>query len=150
MDDLLDLNRRIAEHWLGKLDAKQEAYLRYASTCVACLTHDASAFVSFLAGPRHKHGNALPIANLNRHYLEFATVAGQEVTDGKLEMLLRLAISMREAEILARLTSDELNRISDGWLGLVIQLRSAALSRGLALHAPAGRLHAASLVTIRD
>ena len=148
MHDLIQLNRRIARYSLGELDANHEAYLCYASACVARLTRDASAFTAFLSGPVPRHENPPAIAELNRAYLNFARFAAKDVADGKLEMLLRLAITLREADILARLTNDEVQRISLGWPGLVIRFQSAALTHGLALHAAAARHHATAFITI--
>ena len=41
-NDLEKLNRRIASHWLGNLDARQQTYLGYASTCLGLLQHSAT------------------------------------------------------------------------------------------------------------
>jgi hypothetical protein len=148
MHDLIQLNRRIARYSLGELDASQEAYLCYASACVARLARDASAFTAFLSAPAPKHENTPAVAELNRAYLNFARFAAKDVADGKLEMLLRLAITLREADILAALTNDEVQRIALGWPGLVIRFQSAALTHGLALHAAAARHHATAFITI--
>ena len=41
MDELFELNRSIAEHWLGKLDREQEDYLSLKPVCVGELPHSA-------------------------------------------------------------------------------------------------------------
>ena len=149
MDDLEKLNRRIAAHWLGNLDADQEAYLGYASMCVGQLTHTASELAELLNDLRQKHFHALHVAKLNRRYLRFARMAAKDAAAGKLDMLVRLGITLEQAELLRNLTDDDLDRLAFGWDRPIIRFASHAFVRGTTLHAQAGRHHATAFVATR-
>lgn len=146
MDDLEKLNRRIAAHWLGNLDADQEAYLGYASMCVGQLTHSASELVELLRGLKQKQFDALHVAKLNRRYLRFARLAAKDAAAGKLDMLVRLGITLEQAELLRNLTDDDLDRLAFGWERPIIRFASQAFGRGTALHVQAGKHHATAFV----
>ncbi len=49
MDDLVQLNRSIAKHWLGSLNADQEEYLRFVSVCLGQLIPGAAELTGVLA-----------------------------------------------------------------------------------------------------
>ena len=82
MDDLEKLNRQIASHWLGHLDAEQEAYLDYTSVCLGHLTHSATEIPRTLDPPNPDRLNSLLVARLNRRYLRFARLAATEAAAG--------------------------------------------------------------------
>ena len=146
MDDLTKLNRTIAEHWLGRLTAEQEDYLRYASVCLGEFHHSAAEIADFLA--RTKAGNYDPLRNakLNRRYLNFARLAAKDIAAGKLEMLIKLGITLEQAEMLAKLTNGEVSRLAFVWDGAIIRFAGQALTRGAALHARAAKHHATAFV----
>ena len=149
MDDLVQLNRRIAKHWLGSLHAEQEEYLRYASVCLGQFAHSAAELTGVLACAKQEHVNSLSVAKLNRQYLRFARLAAKDVAAGKFEMLIRLGITLEQGEVLANLTNLALNRLAFGWNGPIIRFAASAFQRGVALHVRAARHHAAAFVEIR-
>lgn len=149
MDDLEKLNRDITVHWLGRLDANQEAYLSYASTCVGQLTHNASELAERLHGLKQNQQDSLQVAKLNRCYLRFARLAAKDAAAGKIDMLIRLDITLDQAELLNNLTDEELDRLAFGWGSPIIGFASHAFERGVALHAQTGRHHATALVAAR-
>lgn len=149
MDDLIQLNRRIAKHWLGSLDADQEEYLCYAAVCLSQFTHSAAELTGFLACARQTHVNSLPVAKLNRQYLRFARLAAKDVAAGKFEMLIRLGITLEQADVLSSLTNVALNRLAFGWNGPIIRFAAPAFQRGVALHVRAAKHHATAFVAIR-
>ncbi len=149
MDDLVQLNRSIAKHWLGSLSADQEEYLRYVSVCLAQLIPDAAELTGVLACARQEHLNSLSVAKLNRQYLRFARLAAKDVAAGKIEMLIRLGVTLEQAEILGALTNRALNRLAFGWDGAIVRFAGSAFQRGVALHGRAGRHHATAFVAIR-
>jgi len=146
MDDLIQLNRRIAKHWLGSLDAEHEEYLRYTTVCLGQFSHSAAELIRILACAKQEHLNALPVAKLNRQYLRFARLAAKDVAAGKFEMLIRLGITLEQGEILGNLTNLEVNRLAFGWSGPIIRFASQAIERGVALHLRAARHHATAFV----
>lgn len=146
MDDLIDLNRRIAEHWLGGLDAEQETYLTYTSVCLGQLTHSAAELAHVLACSKQEHHNSLPVAKLNRQYLNFARLAAKDVAAGKPEMLIRLGINLAQAKVLGDLTNEKVDRLAFGWDGPIIRFASQAFRRGVALNVRAAKIHATALV----
>lgn len=146
MDDLTKLNRTIAEHWLGRLTPDQEDYLRYTSVCLGQFHHGAAEIADFLA--RTKEGNYDPLRNakLNRRYLNFARLASKDIAAGKVEMLIKLGITLEQAEMLAKLTNGEVSRLAFVWDGAIIRFAGQALTRGAALHARAAKHHATAFV----
>lgn len=149
MDDLERLNRRIAAHWLGNLDPDQEAYLGYASMCVGQLTHSAGQLADLLNDLKQKQLDPLHVGKLNRRYLRFARLAAKEAATGRLDLLVRLGVTLEQAELLRNLTDDDLDRLAFGWEGPIIQFASQAFGRGAALHIQAGIHHATAFVAAR-
>ncbi len=146
MNDLRELNRRIAEHWLGSLEPNQKAYLSYAPVCLGHLPHSAAALAQVLARSMQRDYDPLRVAKLNRHYLRFARLAAKDVAAGKLEMLIRLGLSVEQVELLGKLTDEDLARLALDWDGPIIGFASQAFERGVALHGRAVQYHAAALV----
>ena len=149
MDDLEKLNRTIAIHWLGKLDAGQESYLAYASTCVGLLMPSARELAEKLQRLRQNQDDPRYIAKLNRRYLHFARLAARDAAAGKLEMTIRLGITLSQAELLRDLTDEDVDRLAFGWNGPIVQFSRKAFDRGTALHHQAGKHHAAAFVAVR-
>ena len=48
LEDLRDLNRRIAKHWLGEFTPEQQSHLALASLCVAQFALSATEFTQVL------------------------------------------------------------------------------------------------------
>ena len=149
MDDLIKLNRRIAAHWLGNLDADHEEYLRYTSVCLGQFPHRAAALAQVLARAKQEHHNCLPVAKLNRQYLRFARLAAKDVAAGKLEMLVRLGLTLEQTELLGSLTNDAVNRLAFGWDGAIIQFARHPFILGVALNVHAAQQHATAFVATR-
>lgn len=149
MDDLIKLNQKIALHWLGTLDADQEAYLSYVSVCLGQLTHNAAQLAEGAARSKLKHHNCLSVAQLNRQYLRFARLAAKDIAAGKLEMLIKLGINLEQAELLGNLSNEAVNRLAFGWDGPIVEFTGQAFKRGVALHVRAAKHHATALVATR-
>ena len=151
MDDFIKLNRRIAAYWLGSLNADQEEYLSYASVCLGQFTHSNVDLAEVLARAKQMHHNSLSTAKLNRQYLRFARLAAKDVAAGKLEMLVRLGITLDQAERLAKLTNEEVTRLAFGWDdGPIVRFAKQAFTRGASLHARVAKHHAAAFVATRS
>jgi hypothetical protein len=148
MDDLVQLNRRIAKHWLGSLNPDQDAYLRYASACLGQFPHSVAELTRVLTCAKQEHLNSLPVAKLNRQYLRFARLGAKDVAAGKFEMLIRLGITLEQGEVLGNLTNLALNQLAFGWDGPIIRFAALAFERGVSLHVLAARHHATAFVTI--
>ena len=146
MDDLSELNRRIAEYWLGRLDARQEAYLRFVSVCLGELVPSAARLAQVLASAT---ANPLPAARLNCRYLRFARLAAKEVAAGKPELLVKLGIDLEQAELLRHLTDDELDRLAFAWGGPIVQFAGETFQSGAALHERAAMYHAIAFIATR-
>jgi hypothetical protein len=148
MDDLEKLNRTIAAHWLGKLDACQEGYLAYASRCVGLLFHSASELAERLQRLRQNHEDPRRVAKLNRRYLHFARLAARDAGAGKLDMLVRLGITLSQAKVLRGLTDEDVDRLAFGWNGPIMRFSSQGFDRGTALHHQAGKHHATAFLAV--
>ena len=149
MDDLEKLNRTIAAHWLGNLDAEQEAYLGFTSMCVGQLPFTASEFAERLEDLRRRNVDSRNVAKLNRRYLRFARLAARDAVAGKLEAIVRLGITLELAELLCNLSDDDLDRLAYGWEGPIVKFASQAFGRGAGLHVQAGIHHATAFVAAR-
>ncbi len=147
MDDLTKLNRRIALHWLGRLDANQEMYLTYASVCIGRFLPDALALARALSSSSGTHRNSLAVAKLNRQYLRYARLAAKDVAGGRFEMLIRLALSLDQAVMLANLNNDAINRLAFEWeSGPIVTFAKDVFVSGAMLHSAAARHHAAAFM----
>ena len=150
MDDLIKLNQKIVLHWLGSLDAEQEAYLTYIPVCLGQFDHDRDDLAGVLARPKQSHHNSLSVARLNRQYLRFARLAAKDVAAGKLEMLIKLGITLDQAEVLANLSNEAVTRLAFGWEeGEIIRFERHAFVRGAAMRMQVARHHATALVATR-
>lgn len=146
MDELVKLNRRIAAHWLGVLDADQMAYLSYASACLGEFTHSAAQLAQVLGHTRIPNPNSPPVTRLNRQFLRFARLAAKDVAAGNPEMVLRLGINREQAEFLANMTNEAVNRLAFGWEGPIIRFARQAFDRGMRLHVYGAQHHATAIV----
>jgi len=146
LDDLRELNRRIAEHWLGRLDARQEAYLAHVGVCLGELVASAARIAQVLASASE---SPLPVARLNRRYLRFARLAAKEVAAGKPELLIKLGIDMEQAELLRHLSDEQLDRLACVWGGPIVEFPSEVFTRGAALQERAAMHHAMAFVATR-
>ena len=146
MDDLLKLNRKIAQHWLGRLEAAEEAYLCNVPVCLGHLTHSAGELAKFLASSAD---DTLSVARLNHRYLCFARLAAKEVAAGNPEILIKLGIDLEQAELLRNLKDEEIDRLAFGWSGPIVEFARQDFRRGAALHERAALYHAVALVATR-
>jgi hypothetical protein len=149
MDDLEKLNRTIAAHWLGSLDAEQEAYLGFASMCIGQLAYTASELAEQLDDLRRRKVDSRHVAKLNRRYLRFARLAAKDAVVGKLDAIVRLGITLELAEVLCNLSDEDLDRLAYGSEGLIVKFAGQAFDRGTALHGQAGKHHATAFVAAR-
>ena len=149
MDDLIRLNRSIAVHWLGVLDSDHEAYLSYAPVCLGQLLHSPAELAEVAGCTKLRQHNCLSVAQLNRQYLRFARLAAKDVAAGKLEMLIKLGITVDQAEVLGNLNDEALTRLAFGWDGPIMQFARQAFERGVALHVRAAKHHATAFVATR-
>lgn len=150
MDDLTQLNRRIAEHWLGQLNANQNAYLSYVSVCLGELPYDAGELADVLTRSKQDGNDPLVVAKLNLQYLTFARLAAKDVAAGKFDMLIKLGLTVQHAEMLAKLTDEDISRLAFVWDGPIIRFASQAFTRGAALHLRAAKHHASAYVATRS
>lgn len=149
MDDLIAMNRRIAEHWLGNLDAQQEAYLSYVPVCVGQLTHGAAELTELVSRCKNEQRAVQRIAKLNRRYLNFARLAAKDAIAGRPEMLIKLGITLEQAEVLGRLTDQEVAGLAFAWKGPIVQFPSQTFRRGSVLRGRAAKHHATAFVATR-
>jgi hypothetical protein len=149
IDDLRQLNRLIASHWLGHLDAEEGAYVDFASVCVGQLAHGATELTQLLSRLQQQGWNLLSVGELNRRYLAFARLAAKDATADSLDMLVRLGITLRQAAFLRTLSDEDLDRLAFGCAGPMMRFAAQAFRRGVRLHPQAGKHHAAALVAAR-
>jgi tRNA U34 5-methylaminomethyl-2-thiouridine-forming methyltransferase MnmC len=149
MDDLTELNRCIAKHWLGHLDAGQEAYLGHTSVCLGQLLYDAADLAESLGRARQSGATALQVPALNRRYLEFARLATREVTASNPQMLVTLGITLEQAQWFGQLSDEDIALLALQFKEPIVRFASQAFCRGAALQAAAARHHAAALLSTR-
>jgi len=146
MDDLIQLNRRIAEHWFGSLDPHQEAYVSNLTVCLGQLTLTATEFKEVVRRFTHQQRELLRIAKLNRRYLQFARLMAREAVAGKQELLIKLGVTLEQAEVLCRLTDQELSGVAAGWNKPLVHFSKRIFSRGSGLSVRAAKHHATAFV----
>ena len=146
MDELFELNRSIAEHWLGKLNREQEDYLSLKPVCVGDLPHSARELAQMLAASKKAHAQALQVLVLNRRYLNFARLAGKDAAAGKLEMLIKLGISLEQAQLLGSLSNDEVALLALAWQGPIVQFAMRPFVEGAAMPLSVAKHHAAASI----
>ena len=144
--DLQQLNRWIASHWLGRLDAHQEAYLAHARICIGRFAHS-TAELTLLLDHLKESASAFHIGELNRRYLAFVRLAAKEATAGRPDLLIPLGITLSQASWLGSLSDDDLDRLAFGIGAPMVRFARGVFQRGVALHARVGAQHAAALVS---
>jgi hypothetical protein len=149
MDDLTALNRSIAEHWLGRLDADQEAYLGHAAVCIGELLYDAAGLAEALQAARQGREQALRVPALNRRYLNFARLAARDAAAGNAQMLLSLGITLEQAQWLGQLCDEDIALLALMLKEPLVRFASVAFCRGAALQSVAATHHAAALLATR-
>lgn len=149
MDDLLQLNRSIAEHWLGKLDASQEDYLSYTPVCLGQLSFSVTHLAEALRAARHDHKNSYRVLALNRQYLNFARLAAADVAAGNPEMLIRLDITLELLEWLGTLSDEDIAILALNLRDPIVHFASKAFCKGAALQSAAAIHHATALIATR-
>jgi len=147
IDDLRQLNRLIASHWLGHLDAEEEAYVNFASVCIGQLTHGATELSQLLSRLKQESWSPLTVGELNRRYLTFVRLAARDASVESLDMMVRIGITLRQAAFLRALSDEDLNRLAFGCAGPMMRFAAQTFRRGVRLHALVGQHHATAFVT---
>lgn len=149
MNDLLQLNRSIAEHWLGKLDAGQEDYLGHMPVCLGRLPFSAAELSNAMSVAKRVRNDTLRVLKLNRRYLLFARLAAKDVAAGKLDRLIKLGITLEQAAFLSSLTNDEVALLALIWQGPIVQFSGQSFKRGAAMQVGAAKHHAIAFIATR-
>jgi hypothetical protein len=149
MDDLFQLNRSIAEFWLGGLDPDQEAYLSHAPVCVGDLACGASELAQALAASKKARADRVRILELNRQYLQFARLAAKDAAAGKIDSLIKLGLNLDQASVLSQLTNEDVVLLALLWQEPIVHFASRSLLQGAALHTGAASLHARAMLATR-
>lgn len=150
IDDLRDLNRLIASHWLGRLESHEAAYVEFACACVGQLAYSAAELTQLLARLREERWNLLTIGELNRRYLTLIRFAANDTSVDGLDMLARLGITLRQAAFFRSLCNEDIDRLAFGAAGPMMRFAVQTFQRGARLHALAGQHHASALFAARQ
>lgn len=150
IDDLRNLNRLIAMHWLGPLDPDQEDYVDFASVCVGRLTHSATELTQVLARLKEERWNRRTVGALNRRFLSIARLAARDASTEGLDMLVRLGLTLGQAAFLRSLSDADLNRLAFGWAGAMIRFEAQSFHQGVTLHVHVSRHHATAFVAAQQ
>jgi hypothetical protein len=148
--DLSELNRLIAQHWLGHLSQEEEAYVHYASVCIGQLEHSAHELTQLLSRLNEERWAALSTGELNQRYLRFVRLAATDASLDSIDSLVRLGITMRQAAFFRALSDADLERLAFGCAGPMMRFAVHTFKRGVRLHSAAGRHHATALVAARE
>lgn len=148
MKDLIELNRRIAQHALGTaLSAEQEQYIEFLPVCVARFIPAPHDIKRVVFGVRPKQENSLPTMYVNRDYLNFARLVCKDANAGQYQSLVNLGLNLEVADTLGELSNDQITRLGLCWPGLVAEFDAQAFHRGTSLHSSAGKFHAAAFLS---
>lgn len=149
MNDLLQLNRTIAEHWLGKLNPDQEEYLAHTPVCVGRLPGSADELAKALAASKRRRGDVLRVLKLNRRYLHYVRLAAKDACAGHVDMLLKLGIDLDQAAFLSRLSNDDIALLALSWQGPIVEFAGKSFRRGAMMQAVAAKHHAIGFIAAR-
>jgi hypothetical protein len=149
MYDLVELNRNIAEFWLGSLNAGEQAYLGHAPVCVGDLACGATELAQVLAASKKARTDRLRILKLNRQYLQFARLAAKDAAAGKLDRLIKLGLNMDQANVLSQLSNEDVSLLALLWQDPIVQLAGGSFRQAAAMHAGAAIQHAKALLATR-
>ena len=145
LKDLIELNRRILAHALGrKPNEREDAYLQYLPVCLGRFLPGIEDIRRAISGVRPRHENALPVMYVNRDYLNHARLSSLRALAGATEKFIELGINFEMATVLSQLANDEVTRLALHWDGLLVAADLDSLRSGMALHANAGKFHAAA------
>lgn len=148
--ELHAINQRLAEHWLGRLTPEQEDYLQHASVCFGELSYSTRTLRRWVARLRRAHPKAPRIVVLNREYLRFARLAAKDALAHRPDNLIRLGITIEQAEFLRDISDDDVEHLALGMRRPIVRFPFRAFRRGARLHRRASRLHAAAFVAARQ
>jgi hypothetical protein len=150
IDDLREINRLIARHWLGKLDPDQEDYIGFTPVCVGQCSHGAAELAQVLARLKEDAWSRHSVGELNRRYLTFARLAARDMSAEGLDMLLRLGLTLRQAAFLRALSDSDLDRLAFGSAGPMMRFAAQSFRRGVTLHVQVSQHHATALVAAQQ
>lgn len=150
IDDLRDMNRLIAKHWLGELDPDQENYLSFTSVCVGQFSHSAPELIQVLARLKEETWNRRTVGELNRRYLAFARLAARDASAEGLDMLLRLGLTLQQAVFLRDLPDADLDRLAFGSTGPMVRFVAQTFRRGVTLPVQVSKHHATAFIAAQQ
>lgn len=144
MDDLVELNLRIAQHNMGGLDQAQRDYLQSSSSCLARLTPTAEEMQKFLQSSSQSvsHENPLDVVSLNREYLNFVRLMAKDIIAGHTEKLVMMGLDWGQVELVAGLTNQKISQLAIYWPGLIFTFATTVVAQGARLHPSAAFFHA--------
>lgn len=111
-DDLSAINRAIAKHLLGDLNAQQEHFLRLKNTCLGRFALDQNHLAQLLASESHAAPTDLPVVYLNRDYLRFCKLVATQALGGAPYRLMVVGMSMATARMLAALAEADIKKVA--------------------------------------
>ncbi len=144
MEDLIELNLRMAQHQMGELEEAQRTYLTYATSCLARLVPTSAEMKSILVADRMNHENPIAIVSINREYLNYARLVAKEIVSGQTEKLVILGMDWEQVELIAGMSNQQITRLAYHWKGLIYRFASDVVAQGARLHPAAARIHAAA------
>ncbi len=146
MDDLIELNMRMAQHQMGDLNEAHRAYLAYATSCLARMLPSASELKRIIVHPESSpiQENPLAIMSVNREYLNYARLVAKDIISGQTEKLVILGMDWEQVEVVAKLSNQQITRLALRWNGLIYKFAMEVVAQGARLHPAAARIHAAA------
>lgn len=148
MDDLQDLNRTIAEYWLGKLDPQYDTYLNAVPVCLGSLAPSSAELGENLERSKRQHPKRLQLIAMNLRYLQLARVAAKDAAAGQIHALVQIGINWDHAQLLARLTDEDVATLAQLWQYPLIAFNPQALTIGARLRPTAVRQHATAYLAV--
>lgn len=134
MQDLLELNRRIAAH-VGEINANVASSLSKVSICIGRLKPSGEQLIRAIAEPRMLSGeNSLDVVSINREYLSFCRLVSRDIIHGHYDGLVVLDCDLQQANLLANMTTQQINDISRYWPGTIFSPIVALSCRPEAFH----------------
>lgn len=137
MQDLLELNRRIATH-VGEINTNVTSSLSKIRICIGRLKPSCEQLIRAISEPRKLSGeNSIDVVSINREYLSFCRLVSRDIIHGHYDGLVVLDCDLQQARLLANMTTEQINVISRHWPGTIFSPIVALSCRPESFHSKA-------------
>lgn len=145
MNTLRELNLAMSSHLIPGRDKAKQDYIANMRSAVAYMQPSADKIESFFTQSAHAHSNQIQVVYANRDFLNGIRLAAKDVFAGRVQNLVIFDLDIRLAQILAKLTNQQINQLAIHWPGNIYVAKAEQIDTGKELHPDVANFHAISL-----